>query len=56
MAHFQEKRAGEDRRQYKGEERRINSDRRGNTSENLEFIERARFKVWMRMTDKSVKD
>lgn len=56
MAHFQERRADGDRRQYKGEERRINSDRRGNTSGNLELIERARFKAWMGMTDKSVKD
>jgi len=56
MAHFQERRAGGDRRQYMGEERRKNSDRRGDTSGNLEFIERARFKAWMGMTDKSIKD
>jgi len=56
MAHFQERRAGRDRRRYQGEERRKNSERRGNTVGNLEFIERARFKAWMGMTDKSVED
>lgn len=52
MAHFQERRAG-DRRQYKGQDRRKNLDRRAATSGDLEFIERARFKAWMSMTDKN---
>lgn len=52
--HFQERRSGDDRRQYKGKERRGSSDRRGQQAiENLEFIERARFKAWMSMTDKN---
>lgn len=51
--HFQERRSGDDRRQYKGKERRGSSDRRGQAIENLEFIERARFKAWMSMTDKN---
>jgi len=56
MAHFQERRSGGDRRQFKGEDRRKKFDRRGNTGPNLEFIERARFEAWLTMTDKSVKD
>jgi hypothetical protein len=53
MAHFQERRAGGDRRQYKGEDRRKNLDRRNAAGGDLEFIERARFKAWMSMTDRS---
>ncbi len=52
MSHFQERRAGGDRRQYVGEDRRKKSDRRDNSGTNLEFIERARFKAWLVMTDK----
>ena len=52
MAHFQERRTG-DRRQFKGEDRRKNIDRRATTGGDLEFIERARFKAWMSMTDKN---
>ena len=55
MAHFQERRAGGDRRQFKGEDRRKKLDRRGNTDGNLEFIERARYQAWLKMTDKNVK-
>lgn len=47
MAHFQERRSGGDRRRFKGPDRRNGADRRGNTSGNLEFIERARFKAWL---------
>ncbi len=56
MAHFQERRSGSDRRQFKGEDRRNKSDRRGNSCPDIEFIERARFKTWMAMTDREVKD
>jgi len=56
MAHFQERRTGGERRQFKGEDRRKNPERRGNTGTNLEFIERARFKAWMVMTDKDTQD
>lgn len=47
MPHFQERRSGSDRRQYKDPDRRSGVDRRGNTGGNLEFIERARFKAWI---------
>ncbi len=56
MAHFQDRRSGEERRQYNGEERRKHIDRRNNRKENLEFIERARLKAWMTMTDKHAED
>ncbi|QMU62282.1 MAG: hypothetical protein GKR92_11485 [Gammaproteobacteria bacterium] len=56
MAHFQERRTGGERRQFKGEDRRKSSDRRDNIEGNVEFIERARFKAWMVMTDKNTKD
>ena len=56
MAHFQERRSGSDRRQFKGEDRRKNSDRRGNSNPDIEFIERARFKAWLAMTDKNIDD
>jgi len=56
MAHFQDRRSGEERRQYNGEERRKHIDRRNNRKENLEFIERARLKAWMTMTDKRPDD
>ncbi len=56
MAHFQERRSGSDRRQFKGEDRRKNPDRRGNSNLDIEFIERARFKAWLTMTDKSIDD
>ena len=56
MAHFQERRSGGDRRQFKGEDRRKTSDRRGKNSPDIEFIERARFKAWLEMTDKSAED
>lgn len=48
MAHFQERRSGGDRRLFKGQDRRQGKDRRGNTSGNVEFIERARFKAWVK--------
>ncbi len=47
MPHFQERRSGGDRRQYKGPDRRKGKDRRGNMGGNLEFIERDRFKAWI---------
>ena len=57
MAHFQERRTGGERRQFKGEDRRKNSDRRAaNTGTNLEFIEQARFNAWIVMTDKDTQD
>ena len=56
MAHFQERRSGNDRRRYKGEDRRKQADRRDRSSGNVEFIERARFKAWMTMTDKHIED
>lgn len=56
MAHFQERRTCGERHQFKGEDRRNKSKSRGNTSENLEFIEHARFKAWMVMTDKDIQD
>ena len=56
MAHFQERRSGSERRQFKGEDRRNKSDRRDNNSINLEFIEQARFKAWLVMTDKDTQD
>jgi len=56
MAHFQERRTGGDRRQYQGEDRRQQSNRRDNCGTNLEFIEQERFKAWVVMTDKSTKD
>jgi hypothetical protein len=57
MAHFQERRTGGERRQFKGKDRRKNPDRRGNTTgTNLEFIEHAQFKAWMVMTDKDTQD
>lgn len=52
MAHFQERRSFEDRRKFKGKDRRSNTNRRVQTEGDLEFIERARFKAWMNMTDK----
>ena len=56
MAHFQERRSGGDRRRFKGEDRRKQTDRRDQSSDNLEFIERARFKAWLTMTDKHIED
>ena len=57
MAHFQERRTGADRRQYKDTDRRINAERRrqddAHNPNNVEFIERARHKAWLAMTDKS---
>ena len=56
MAHFQERRSGGDRRRCNGEDRRKQTDRRDKSSDNVEFIERARFKAWMTMTDKRIED
>ncbi|MFK7816495.1 MAG: hypothetical protein AB8B92_09170 [Gammaproteobacteria bacterium] len=56
MAHFQERRTGGDRRQFEGQDRRKNTKRRENTETNLEFIERARFKAWLVMTDKDTQN
>ncbi len=56
MAHFQERRSGNDRRCHKGEDRRKQADRRDRSGDNVEFIERARFKAWMTMTDKHIED
>lgn len=55
MAHFQERRAGGDRRQQKDGDRRINPDRRSDTNDsNIKFIEQARHKAWLVMTDKNI--
>ena len=56
MAHFQERRSGGDRRQFKGKDRRKKLDRRSKTDTDTEFIEHARFKAWMAMTDKNFED
>ena len=56
MAHFQERRSGGDRRQFRGEDRRRKLDRRSNSNHDIEFIEHARFKAWLAMTDKSIED
>ena len=56
MAHFQERRSGSDRRQFKGGDRRSKSERRDTSCSDTEFIEQARFKAWMTMTSKEVKD
>jgi len=53
MAHFQERRSGHDRRQFKGKDRRSHADRRKLGVDDIEFIERARFKAWLTMTDKN---
>jgi hypothetical protein len=52
MAHFQERRLGNDRSKFDGKERRKSSKNLSNEKSNLEFIERARFKAWLVMTDK----
>jgi hypothetical protein len=51
MAHLQERRSGDERRQFNGTDRRTQRDRRGNSGKNLEFIERARFKAWVEKTE-----
>ena len=56
MAHFQERRSGGDRRQPNGVDRRKKTDRRGNGSTDLEFIDRARFQAWLAMTDKNAEE
>ena len=56
MAHFQERRSGGDRRRLNREDRRKQTDRRDKSSDKVEFIERARFKAWMTMTDKQIED
>ena len=56
MAHFQERRAGGDRRKLSSEDRRNTKERRNHSVDNLEFIERARFKAWVAMTDKTIDD
>gem|GEM_PF-4477923 len=53
MAHFQERRSGNDRRKFNGKDRRTQGDRRNQSSADLEFIERARFNAWLTMTDKN---
>ena len=56
MAHFQERRTGDERRQFKGEDRRKRTARCCNSGTNLKFIERARFKAWIVMTDKDTQE
>jgi len=56
MAHFQERRSGSDRRKFSGKDRRSNSERRVQTEDELKLIERARYKAWMAMRDKSLED
>ncbi len=57
MTHFQERRTAGERHQLIGEDRRKTSDRRDRHADtNLEFIERARFKAWLVMTDKDTQE
>lgn len=56
MAHFQERRSGDDRRIFSGKDRRTKTERRVQTSEEVELSERARYKAWMTMRDKSLEE
>ncbi len=51
MAHFQDRRSSIEPSKYAGKERRKKTNL-SNKRSNLEFIERARFKAWLVMTDK----
>ena len=55
MAHFQERRTGGDRRKHKNGDRRKNPNRRvdSDNTESLDFIDQARVKAWLVMTDKN---
>ena len=56
MAHFQERRSGSDRRKQASKDRRSNIERRLQTEEELELLDRARYKAWMDMRDKTMED
>jgi len=56
MVHFQERRSGDDRRKHTAKDRRSNTERRLQTEEELELLDRARYKAWMDMRDKTPED